>query len=532
MNNKFAQTKRLLLFYLKKDAIKLVLWTIALIVFSVGIIAYFPSLYPTVEDKIAIATTMNTPSMIAMAGPLYGDAPYTIGALASQEVFIFAVILVCIMNINIVLKNTRQQEDEGMLEMINSFSVGRYTNILAVFLELLLVNTICAFITIVGLNAINIEGIDYLGAFVYGATTHLVGLVFGCFTLVFVQIASDLRSASFISYSFFGGMYLLRAIGDISNDKLTWLSPLGWAIKSEVFVNNKFLPIIISSISCLLLLLLAFYINKNRDLGSGILVNKAKKIKTSFTLKTPLGFFFRLERFLIISWLVIIVVIGVAYGSIFGELDSFLDNETVITITALQDNESIAKAFIPLLTLINSLMLAIPCVLIISKLASEENNERIEQLYALPLSRTKTLLIHLFLSISTLIIGLLFSSTSIWFVSSLVMENPLELSLFIDAAIAYFPAVLIIISINIFLLGWLKKLIKIIWIYLLYGFIVVYFGNLLDLPAIIKNLSPFGIIPRVPLESLNMNLFISMIIISIVVSIIGFIGYKKRDISK
>jgi len=532
MKNNFAQLRKLTTFYLRKDIKKLLIWLIALVFFTVAIIAYFPSLYSSAADKIAIIQTMNSPAMIAMVGPFYGTQPYTIGALTAQQMFVFTVILAAAMNINIVLKNTRQLEEDGILEMINSFVVGRQANIMAVFMQLVIVNLICALLISGGLAVLNIPSIDLTGSFIYGFTMQLVGLVFGCFAIVFALLANNTRVASFLSYGFLGGMYLVRAITDITNDNFTWLSPIGWATKTEVFVNNKPFSLVLCLISVVILLFVSFALNKNRDIGSGLLSIDSKVKKTSPLLKSAFGFTFYLEKFVIMAWVYIAIALGVSYGSVFGSLDSFMKNQTIATILEQGGATSMAISFIPIVTMIIVVFATIPSVSLIIKLNNEEKNERIEQLYALPLSRNKLLLNQTILAVIVSACCIFLGALATWFTNVVVMSNPIGVKSFIESAIAYYPAMLFFISIAVFLLGWLPKILRVIWIYLIYSFFIVYFGGILKVPDFMNKTSPLGLIPRVPVDNMDWVVFSGMIAVSVILIVLGFIGYNKRDISK
>ena len=70
-----------------------------------------------------------------------------------------------------------------------------------------------------------------------------------------------------------------------------------------------------------------------------------------------------------------------------------------------------------------------------------------------------------------------------------------------------------------------------VWLYVIYCFIIVYLGGLLDLPQWMRNLSSFEHIPQLPVEDMSSSAVISLMVISIVFTVIGFISYKRRDIT-
>lgn len=80
------------------------------------------------------------------------------------------------------------------------------------------------------------------------------------------------------------------------------------------------------------------------------------------------------------------------------------------------------------------------------------------------------------------------------------------------------------------IIGAITQLTGLTWLYLLYSFIVVYLGGLLQFPEWMANLSPFGHVPQIPVEDMDFMKVMVLTVIAVVITIIGFIAYNKRDI--
>lgn len=87
----------------------------------------------------------------------------------------------------------------------------------------------------------------------------------------------------------------------------------------------------------------------------------------------------------------------------------------------------------------------------------------------------------------------------------------------------------ILIGLAVFLIGFMPKLAGLTWLYLGYSFLVVYMGAMLELPDWLANLSPFGHIPQIPVEEINILSLVILTIISILLIVADFIGYNRRD---
>ena len=124
--------------------------------------------------------------------------------------------------------------------------------------------------------------------------------------------------------------YLIRAIGDIGNETLSWFSPLGIVLSAEVYVYNYWSPILLVGLLAILLLVIAFFLNSIRDLGAGFLSSKLQaKFSTSLFTQGPISLALRVERTGLIAWAIGILVLGASYGSVLGDWGSlFKDVDT------------------------------------------------------------------------------------------------------------------------------------------------------------------------------------------------------------
>ena len=118
----------------------------------------------------------------------------------------------------------------------------------------------------------------------------------------------------------------------------------------------------------------------------------------------------------------------------------------------------------------------------------------------------------------------------LWAAGNPVVEGGLDFGTVFEATMVYSPAVFLIIGVGVFLIGIKPKWTVITWVYITYSFFVVYLGELLRLPEWMKNISPFGHIPQLPVEEMEYGGIIGLIVLSIILTVLGFIGYRNRDI--
>ncbi len=142
-------------------------------------------------------------------------------------------------------------------------------------------------------------------------------------TAVFAQLSENVRGTIGLSFAVLGISYLIRAIGDAGNEAFSLFSPLGWVLRAQVYVNNYWLPLVLTFGVALLLAILALFLNAIRDLEAGFLPAKPGRKHASPFLQSPLGLTIRLQRTGLIAWAVGMLAMGMSYGSVLGDLEAF-----------------------------------------------------------------------------------------------------------------------------------------------------------------------------------------------------------------
>lgn len=517
-------------FMLRRDRIRIPLWLIGLTFFTFIVPLAFDQMYESQHERSALAETMNNPAMIAMVG--HGNLDnYTTGAMTAHNMLLMTAVVVGLMNILLVIRHTRADEEDGRLELLRSLPVGRLANLNAALAVLIGTNILLALIIGFGLYALNIESMDLEGSLLYGAALGGAGLVFAGAAAVFAQLSENSRSATGYSIAVLLIAYLMRAVGDVSNDALSLLSPLGWVTRTEAYSNNVWQPVLLLLIISIVLFILANYFNAIRDLGAGFIPAKPGKRNASPLLQNPLGLAFRLQRTGMIAWGIGMFVLGISYGSVMGDLESFFEgNEMLEQMLIGVEGYSLTEQFIPMLMLVMSILATVPPVMAMMKLISEEKKHRVEHLLARTVSRTKLIGSYVLLAVINGFVMISLAAIGLWSAADAVMEEGFSFSAIYGAALAYYPAMLVMIGGAVFLIGCLPKLTGVIWFYIAYSFIVLYLGGLFQFPEWVGKLSPFGYIPQLPIESLEPLPVFFLLMIALFLSAFGFKGYRMRDI--
>ncbi|GGJ96207.1 ABC transporter membrane-spanning protein [Lentibacillus kapialis] len=526
----FANTRRLTVFMLRLDRWRILIWLAALAFFTLVVPIAFSDLYPDQQDRNTMAQTMENPAMTAMVGPGALE-DYTLGAMTAHQMLLLTAVIAGLMNILLMNRHTRSDEEDGRQELIRSLPVGKLSNLNASFNVLSLVNLLLAIITGLGLYALGFESMGLSGSLLYGLILGVTGMFFAGVTALMAQITENARTAFGFSMALLLIAYLIRAIGDVSNEALSWASPLGWVSGAEVYGGNNWWTLLLLAGSTIILMVLAFYLNAIRDLDAGFLPSRPGQKHASRRLLSPFGLAFRLQRTGIISWAIAMFLVGVSYGSVMGDLESFFkSNEAVRQVFGREEDASFTMQFVSVLMFVMALIATLPAVMAVLKLYGEEKRGRLDQLLGRAVSRKRMLTGYLIIAVMNGAVMLSLAVSGLWLAGASVTEEPFEFGKIFGAGLAYYPATLVMIGLGVFLIGFAPKLSSLVWLYLFYSFVVLYFGNLFQFSDWVSKLSPFGYIPELPVEEMKWLPILLLTIMAIGLMIAGVFGYRKRDI--
>ncbi|MCC5895674.1 MAG: hypothetical protein JJU16_09460 [Alkalibacterium sp.] len=525
-----AQTGRIFRFTLRKEWLKLLLWLIGGAFYVIMGVVAFVEVYGDPLERQAMAMAMQNPAMEALFGRAIGIDNYTIGAMYSHTMTILGFALFAIMSILLVVRNTRSEEEDGILELIQALPTGRLAHTTSAIILLLVTNVLVALISAGLLIGLGDASMSTEGALLTGVIYGMTGLLFGAITLVTAQLSSNARGAMMLAFGALGLSYVFRIIGDSGMEVFSWISPLGLLYNTEPFVNNYWFPVWIALGISLVLIVLALFLKHQRDMGAGLLPDRSGRRHASAFLKTPIGFVVKLVKTPLIVWAVAMVFLGISYGSVIGDVEGLLEgNEVIEQIIAGDPDISMVDQFMAMILGVLAMAATIPSLQVMLRLRGEEKKNRLEKVIAGAHSRL--IIFGSFIVLSAIVAIALQILQSLAFGGAAVaMGYDVSLVEIIVAGFAYIPAMYVMIGVAALLIGWLPKLTSLVWLYLGFAFMILYFGGLFDFPEIINGLSPFYHVPQMPIDDWNWIVTLALTGISLVLSVVGYLGYSRRDI--
>ncbi|MCL1890667.1 MAG: hypothetical protein FWG00_01375 [Coriobacteriia bacterium] len=524
-------------FTLRLDRLWLPGWILACIVFAISFIPVLPSLVGDEQMLNALQETMSSPAVIAMCGMMYGDE-YTFGVMYTQMMFVWSALVVGVMNIFLVNRHTRSNEEEGRSELLGSLPLGKAAPLASLTIIVLGANVLIALGIAVCMPAFNMESIDVAGSLVYGAGIGGIGLIFAALTMVFAQVCSTSKSTIGFSFAALGIAYLLRAVGDMGADAATnplgFISPFGLGERTFPFYENLWWPLGVMVLAAAVLIALAFVLNARRDQGAGLLQARRGKAHGSRFLISQISLSLRLLRGTIIAWALVMLILGACYGLVFNDLSSFYDaSPTIQAVLGIVDGVTgleLLKPVIGTLTMMMATIAVVPVVIIVNQLQSEERRGRLEVLFGTASSKIIALLSYTIIAAVCALVFQLLVGLGMWAGALAVMDNPPAFEIFIKTALNTVPPILVFVGLAVLLVGVAPKLSPMLWVFLAYAFLMVYFGSVVDIPEWAIKISPFMIVANYPEEAFRLAPWLALTGVFVVLSAVGIIAYRLRDI--
>ena len=515
-------------FILRRDRIRILVWIVALVVLSALTVVGIEGLFPTQAalDQTAAATVGNA-AMIAFNGPAQGLN--TVGGQVAFQFGSAGLVLVGLMSIFMVGRLTRGEEEAGRLEVVRSLPVGIHANTLAAALTVAAMNLAVGALTAAVLIA---QGLPAAGSVTFGVSLILVGLFFGGVALLVAQVTESTRVVYGAAGAVLGTAYLLRAIGDIGDGTVSWLSPIGVAQKARPFADERWWPLLLLVAVTVLLVVAATALAVRRDLGAGLVAARPGPPSAAPWLGHPLGLAFRLQRGSLLGWGAGVLVIGIAYGWIGPTIDTFIGQNKAIADMFSAGGGSLTDSYFAASFRLMALIATGFAIGSAMRVRNEETSMRADLVLATPVSRWRFAASHLALACAGSVALLAVAGLATGLTYGLAGGGMHDVPRLFVAALVYAPAMWIMVGLVIALDGLVPRLVGVTWAILVACVLEGFLGAVLGLPRWLSDLSPFERVPQLPAASLTLLPLVVMSAVAAGLTLIGLIGLRRRDIAR
>ncbi len=522
-----AGTRALTRFALRRDRVRIVIWIAGIVVLVVATVASVKGLYPTAADlRNAAAASEGNAAAIAFNGP--PQALDTLGGQVAFQTGAFGLVVVALMSLLMVGRLTRGEEEVGRLELVRSLPVGPHAPTTSAMLTVAGMDVVAGALVTLALVA---QDLPTAGSLVFGVSFALVGFLFASVALVAAQVSENTRVVYGAAGAILGASFVLRAVGDIGDGTLSWLSPIGWAQKARPFAGERWWPLLVLVTASLALVATAAALSRRRDLGAGLVAPRAGRAHATPGLASPYGLATRLQRGSLVGWSAGVLFTGVAYGSIADSIDQFVkDNKALTDVIAAQGGGSLADAYLAMSFRILALVGAGFAIQSALRLRSEETSLHAESILATTVSRVRWAAGHLSVAFAGTLVVLAVAGLSVGVSDAAVTGDPGVVAKSLGAAFAYAPALWVVVGLTVALVGLAPRGAAAAWGFLTLCFAIGMLGQLLDLPTWAEDVSPFQHVPQLPAAGFTVVPLCALTAVAVALTGVGLWGLRRRDI--
>lgn len=532
------QTGAMLKALLRRDWLKLIAWVFSVLLFAASGAGKFEVLLNSPSQQATVFTMFQNPAMTGLFGPTSVTNPekYNLSAAFGQTMTLLTAMIFSIVSIIYVINRTRLEEDDGITELFRSFPVGKLAATTALVIELFVLQVVISISLAASLQLQGLAGMtDFNHNLLYAAGIGGQGLMWGAIALVFAQIFPDSGSAKGASFGFFGLLYLLRMGTDSKALNASWFNPISWSYLTDVYVKNNWLPILLTMLFTGLMLALAYFLEFKRDVGAGYLPEFSGKKQASKSLLSLPGLVFHQQKKALIGWILGLFVLGVTYGSMISQIGQLVSDKNssigkILAIDPTAGVKAMTESYLSTIVMVIAILTTCFGISSLSRMVSEERKGRQEQIYSLPISRAKVYFTYTVLSWIAVFVAQVFTIAGLY-LAQMSNTNALSLMKMMEISLVWLPAIFFVLGLLALLIAVLPRLSTLIWIYIAFTFFMSYLGNLLELPKTLQQLNIYYYIPKLPIERMDWTSVITILLLSVLLNLVGFVAYKKRDLS-
>jgi ABC-2 type transport system permease protein len=537
--SRFTGTLTIAWVALKRDRVQLPIWIFALTAFIAATAAIYDDWYETAEDLRTGAEFFAANPVARMFGLASGDS---LGAYTLVETFTTLSVLAGLMSVLAVVRHTRQAEESRQAEMLASTVVGRYALLAAALIVAALANAALA--VAVGL-AFLLHGLPAEGSFAAGAALGAVGLAFGCMAAVAAQVYPNSRGASGIGGAAIGAAFLLAAVGSVlgtirpSGVEVdpawpSWLSPIGWGQLVRPFGEDNWWMLSLFFVSYVALIATAFALTDRRDVGRGLLPEGRGPATAARSLLTPMGLAWRLQRTVFLAWAAGIAAFGVIMGAMAGDIEEFLEEVDIADIfERIGGTEQVLDAyFVAYIGMLGTIISAYS-VQVLLRMRIEEVDGPLESVLGAAISRPRWMFSYVANAVLGTLALLLISGVTSGLAAGLALDElGTRLPDLTLASLVHAPATFVVAAVALLAFAVLpRRAAGAAWAAFALALVAgPMFGEMLNLPQMVMDVSPFTHIPGLPVADFEVLPVAVLLAVAAALTATGFVVFRRRDL--
>jgi ABC-2 type transport system permease protein len=380
-----------------------------------------------------------------------------------------------------------------------------------------------------------LSGLPGIGSVAFGLAWASVGIAFAAIAALAAQLTRSARTATGIGAAILAVVYLLRAVGDTVEvtgpQWLSWLSPIGWAQQFRPYAGNRWWVLLIVLAFTAVVTAGTYALVARRDLGAGLLPDRAGPGSGAPGLRNPLALAWRLQRGLLLGWAAGFTLLSLILGNMASNIGDLLDSPQFRDVLAeLGGDQAVSDAFLAAEMSFIGIAASAYGIQAAMRLRTEESGLLAEQLLATATGRICWATSHVTVAILGSTALLTVAGAAAGLAHSAQTGDAEQFGRVLGAALVYAPATWVLTGIVVAAFGLAPRLIFAGWVALVGFLLLAEVGPLLKLDQWVMDLSPFGHVPRMPGAAFSLTPMAALLSVAVVLTVGGLVGFRRRDL--
>lgn len=493
------------------------------------------------QRAAVVAVAAANPAFLFLRGTPDGTG---VGAVTFFQLFSFLGVLAGLMNVFLVVRHTRADEDAGRAELVGATPTGRLLPLAATLVTATVASLLMGALAAL---ALLVAGLDVTGALLTGAALAGVGLVFAGVAAVCAQLLPTSRAANGLAGGLVGLAYLVRGVGDALGSPsadltradpawLSWWSPIGWGQRVSPFGGQRPEVLLLPAAAAVLLGALALLLRRRRDLGGSLLTERPGPAEGGRLTGSVAGLALHQQLPSVLGWCVGAAALGSLAGLLAPTVLSTAESNQALAelVVRLQPGASgdVVEVFTTAVIGMNGVLAAAAGAQTVMRLRAEEAEGRAELLLSTPSTTRSWLATQLALgsAVTTVVAVVAGLAAGLGFL--VTGHGPGWLGTGVGAALAHVPAALVVVAVVGVVLAVLPRLtVPLGWGALVLALALGQLGDLLRLPHWLQDVSPFRHSSALPLETLDLPVTLVLLgaAAALAAAAVGLVG--RRDLT-
>jgi ABC-2 type transport system permease protein len=350
------------------------------------------------------------------------------------------------------------------------------------------------------------------------------------------ELASTRREAASYAATFLGVSYAVRMIADagLGLHGLIWASPLGWVEELRPFSGPH--PLALLPIAALTAALAVATVGLAgvRDVGAGILPDRARSAPRLRLLSGPAGLAIRLVRPVVVGWWTAIALSALLFGLIARSAGQTISGSSATGVLAkLGATGTGTRAVLGVCFLVLAVLIAFAGAGQVTAARAEEASGRLDHLLAGPVSRSRWLGGRLLIALAVLLASGVLAGVLAW-LGAASQHSGTGLGTLLDAGLNLVPPAIVIGGVGVLAFGsWPRRTNAVVYAVLAWSLladIVGGFGGSGAASRWLLDTSVFHQMASAPAASPNWTANAVMAAVGVTCALLGAVAFSRRDL--